>query len=806
MLRLELLLDPHYTICLFLAHREDCALSLSPSPLRAGDGLRPAALQLYDAVLVTVTQRASPRLGAARMKGQRGIIRGVAAQTRRATTTGTALDRSTQHVARLHSIVQPAGSCNSSNPSLQARCIAIDTTNSARARALARIERRVSASQVASLTSIESHSHKSTPPRATSREGWQEEWTWEPVIGVEVHAQLASRQKLFSPASLTSNTSAKPNTLVSPFDASLPGTLPRLSTSTLNLAIRAALALGCHINLKSGWDRKHYFYPDLTTGWQITQKYAPFASDGSISLSASDIDGHRPKRKDEPLSLPAEETRNIRIERVQLEQDTSKSFHSIDGSTNSPQVLIDLNRMGSPLIEIVGLPDLKSAKEAAGYVRKVQQVLRAVGASNANMDEGSLRCDVNVSVSKRRRRSESSASGTEGQAAEEMVGGTRCEIKNLNSARFVAIAIDYEIARQISILQSGSSVSQDTMGFDEATGKTYVMRSKSDAPEYRYMPDPSLPDLVLRQEDVRGIEEDAAELPAERRQRLLKRFAGCGVGEREVDVLCRMDEEMAFQRENERALRWGASGKQIEEEQAYLDPVQYFEKVVTGKEQHDGRTLEFNDADRAIDERFARDPKVVMNWLINDVAQALKQSSGQSAVTCTCTTTTSSFGRFQKLFPHEAFGEMLDLVKQKKLTSTSARKFLRDVVDGDVRLDQVSSSSSSDRIYELLKEAGMLALSASLAHDGDSVVGAGTAGHATSPQHRRSESTTKQDPTPLLAIVQQVVRHSPDEVRAIKRGKEKVLMKLVGLVMKGTKGRADPLLVRRMLQQELMKS
>ncbi|CEH14022.1 Glutamyl-tRNA amidotransferase subunit B [Ceraceosorus bombacis] len=418
--------------------------------------------------------------------------------------------------------------------------------------------------------------------------------------------------------------------------------------------------------------------------------------------------------------------------------------------------------MGSPLIEIVGMPDLKSAKEAAGYVRKVQQVLRAVGASNANMDEGSLRCDVNVSVSKRRRRSESSAYGREGQAAEEVVRGTRCEIKNLNSARFVAIAIDYEIARQISILQSGSSVSQDTMGFDEATGKTYVMRSKSDAPEYRYMPDPSLPDLILRQEDVRRIGQDAAELPGERRQRLLKRFAGCSVGEREVDVLCRMDEEVAFRRENERALRWSASGKQKEEAQAYLDPVQYFEKVVTGKEQQHGRTTEFNDADRAIDERFARDPKV-------------------------------------KLFPHEAFGEMLDLVKQKKLTSTSARTFLRNVVDGDVRLDQVSPCCSN-RIYEMLKERGMLALSASSSPDGGSVAGAD--GPATW-QHQ-SESSSTQDLTLLLPILHQIIRHSPDEVRAIKSGKEKVLGKLVGLVMKATAGRADPLLVRRMLQQELM--
>ncbi|TFY74677.1 hypothetical protein EWM64_g9335 [Hericium alpestre] len=279
---------------------------------------------------------------------------------------------------------------------------------------------------------------------------------WQVVIGLEVHAQIKSHAKLFSGA-WTSDLGEPSNIHVTPFDAAFPGTLPRLNAKCVDLALRAALALSSDIQCRSSFDRKHYFYSDLPAGYQITQRYAPLARSGQLHLPQTDI--------------------SVRIEQIQLEQDTAKSTFE----PRRRQSAIDLNRAGTGLMEIVSMPDMRTPEEAGEYVRTLQALLRSVGASDGNMEQGSLRCDVNVSVNR------------PGDAF-----GTRCEIKNLNSVRFMIVALTCEIHRHIALLDAGQPVAQETRGFNETSGLTFKLRSKEDAPDYRYMPDPNLPPLLLR--------------------------------------------------------------------------------------------------------------------------------------------------------------------------------------------------------------------------------------------------------------------------------------------------------------------
>ena len=305
---------------------------------------------------------------------------------------------------------------------------------------------------------------------------------WEIIIGLEVHAQVISKSKLFSSAS--TKFGVAPNENVSFVDAALPGVLPVLNSFCVDQAIKTGLGLHSTINKISYFDRKNYFYADLPQGYQITQFFHPIVSGGYVTII--DEDG---------------KFKHVNCERIHLEQDAGKSIHD-QSPTNS---YIDLNRAGIALMEIVTKPDMRSAAEAAAFVRRLRSLLRYLGTCDGNMDEGSMRVDVNVSVHR-----------------PDTPFGTRAEIKNVNSIKFIETAIDYEVNRQISILESGGTVDQETRLFDSTTGTTRTMRSKEDAQDYRYFPEPDLPPLILNDERIENLRKMLPELPDEKSQRLQK--------------------------------------------------------------------------------------------------------------------------------------------------------------------------------------------------------------------------------------------------------------------------------------------
>ncbi|MEK9759907.1 MAG: Asp-tRNA(Asn)/Glu-tRNA(Gln) amidotransferase subunit GatB [Candidatus Puniceispirillum sp.] len=304
---------------------------------------------------------------------------------------------------------------------------------------------------------------------------------WEVVIGLEVHAQVSSQAKLFSGASASFG--AGPNEHVSLVDAAMPGMLPVINRECVYQAIRTGLGLKAKINLVSIFDRKNYFYADLPQGYQISQFKDPIVGEGMLRIVLADGT-----------------TRDIGIERLHLEQDAGKSMHDQHPSKS----YIDFNRTGVALMEIVSRPDMRSSAEAAAYVRKLRSILRYLGTCDGNMEEGSLRADVNVSV----RRPGAPF-------------GTRTETKNLNSLRFIQMAIDYEVARQIEILEDGGTIDQETRLFDTNTGTTRTMRSKEDAHDYRYFPDPDLLPLMVSQDEVDRLAAALPELPDQIRDRLI---------------------------------------------------------------------------------------------------------------------------------------------------------------------------------------------------------------------------------------------------------------------------------------------
>jgi aspartyl-tRNA(Asn)/glutamyl-tRNA(Gln) amidotransferase subunit B len=304
---------------------------------------------------------------------------------------------------------------------------------------------------------------------------------YEPVIGLEVHAQLLTQTKLFCSCSV--QVGSEPNENVCPVCLGLPGALPVGNARAIQLAVRAALALSCSIHPISIFARKNYFYPDLPKGYQISQFEQPFSSHGELEI---DVDGVR---------------KIAHITRVHLEEDAGKNVHGMGADS-----LVDLNRAGTPLIEIVGEPDLTSSAEAAAYLRALRDVLMFVGANDGNLEEGSFRCDANVSI----------------RPVGSQTLGTRTELKNLNSFRFVQRAIDAEIARQTAVLTAGGQVEQQTRSFDPDTGQTRPLRSKANAHDYRYFPEPDLPPLVLDSALIDAERAAVGELPAAVRKRWIQ--------------------------------------------------------------------------------------------------------------------------------------------------------------------------------------------------------------------------------------------------------------------------------------------
>ena len=316
---------------------------------------------------------------------------------------------------------------------------------------------------------------------------------WEVVVGMEVHAQVNSRAKLFSGAATAFG--GPPNSHVSLVDAAMPGMLPVINEECVRQAVRTGLGLNARINLRSVFDRKNYFYPDLPQGYQISQYKQPIVGEGAVQI---EVDG---------------ETMTVGIERLHLEQDAGKSIHDQDPE----HTLVDLNRSGVGLMEIVSKPDIRSAKQAQAYVSKLRSILRYLGTCDGDMEKGNLRADVNVSV---RRPGEPL--------------GTRCEIKNVNSIRFIGQAVDVEARRQIDILEDGGSIEQETRLFDPARGETRSMRSKEEAHDYRYFPDPDLLPLELDGAFVDELKRHLPELPDAKRIRFMTQY---GLSAYDADVL-----------------------------------------------------------------------------------------------------------------------------------------------------------------------------------------------------------------------------------------------------------------------------
>ncbi len=364
---------------------------------------------------------------------------------------------------------------------------------------------------------------------------------WELVIGMEVHAQVASNAKLFSGAS--TKFGAEPNSNVAFVDSAMPGMLPVINDYCVEQAVRTGLGLKAQINLFSTFDRKNYFYPDLPQGYQISQLYHPIVGEGEVIVD-----------------MGPGVARLVRIERIHLEQDAGKSIHDMDPNMS----FVDLNRTGVALMEIVSRPDIRGPEEAAAYMSKLRQIMRYLGTCDGNMQNGNMRADVNVSVCR-------PGDYERYQETQDFAHlGTRCEIKNMNSLRFIQAAIDYEARRQIAILEDGGKIDQETRLYDADKGETRSMRSKEEAHDYRYFPCPDLLPLEIEQGWVDDIAKGLPELPDEKKARFVKEF---GLSEYDASVLT-----------------------------ADVEAAHFFEKVADG-----------------------RDGKLAANWVINELFGRLKK-------------------------------------------------------------------------------------------------------------------------------------------------------------------------------------
>ncbi len=364
---------------------------------------------------------------------------------------------------------------------------------------------------------------------------------WELVIGLEVHAQVTSKAKLFSGAS--TQFGAEPNSNVAFVDAGMPGMLPVINEECVAQAVRTGLGLKAQINTFSAFDRKNYFYPDLPQGYQISQLYHPIVGEGEVFVELGDGTA-----------------RLVRIERIHLEQDAGKSVHDMDPNNS----FVDLNRTGVALMEIVSRPDIRGPEEAAAYVTKLRQIMQYLGTCDGNMQNGSLRADVNVSVCR-------PGDYEKYQATQDFSHlGTRCEIKNMNSMRFMQAAIDFEARRQIAILEDGGEVTQETRLYDADKNETRSMRSKEEAHDYRYFPCPDLLPLEIEQEWINELAAQLPELPDAKKSRFIKDF---GLSNYDANVLT-----------------------------AETQNASYFEKVAQG-----------------------RDGKVAANWVINELFGRMKK-------------------------------------------------------------------------------------------------------------------------------------------------------------------------------------
>ncbi|XP_069349239.1 glutamyl-tRNA(Gln) amidotransferase subunit B, mitochondrial isoform X1 [Eulemur rufifrons] len=517
---------------------------------------------------------------------------------------------------------------------------------------------------------IRGQSSLAQEPLHTSRKPRKGEHKWAAVVGLEIHAQISSNSKLFSGSQVCF--AAPPNSLVSFFDASLPGTLPVLNRRCVEAAVMTGLALNCHINKKSLFDRKHYFYADLPAGYQITQQRLPIAVNGSLTYGICEG-----KRRSQVT------TRTVRVKQIQLEQDSGKSLHDDLRS----QTLVDLNRAGVGLLELVLEPDLSCGEEAATAVRELQLILQVLGTSQANMAEGQLRVDANVSVH---------------HPGEPL--GVRTEVKNLNSIRFLAKAIDYEIQRQIKELENGGEILNETRSFDYKLGCTVPMRDKEGKQDYRFMPEPNLPPLWLYDTtslpagadsqqviNVDQIREKLPELPSVTRERLIQQYG--------------MLPEHSFTLLNEVGL------------------LEFFQNVI---------------------KETRAEPKKVTSWVLNTFLGYLKQQNlavRESPVTAS------------------ALAELLDLLDSKAISSSAAKQVFEELWKNE---GKTPAQIVSEKKLELM-----------------------------------------QDQEALEQLCRSVTQGHPEVVTDVKKGNPRAINRLIGLVRKATLSRADPAVIKAILEKQL---
>ncbi len=471
---------------------------------------------------------------------------------------------------------------------------------------------------------------------------------FEPVIGLEVHVQMSTDTKCFCSCKIEFG--AEPNTNVCPVCLGMPGSLPVLNKKALEYAIKASLALNCEVHELSVFARKNYFYPDLPKGYQISQYDKPLATNGYIDIKVND------------------KTERIRIHRLHMEEDAGKTIHK--GSYS----YVDLNRAGTPLMEIVSEPDIRSAVGARLYLEKLRNIMRYICVSDADMEKGQLRCDVNISL----------------RPKGEEKFGTKVEIKNINSFRFVQKAIEYEIERQARILRKGGEIVQETRLFDEKTGKTFTMRTKEEAHDYRYFPDPDLIPVRIKKDYIEEIRKSLPELPDQKAERYVKELK---LTEYDAEVLVA---------DKDRAL--------------------FFEKAVSV---------------------YSENPKTIANWIINELLGKLNEEGIEIS---------------NSPVRPEHIAELVQLIDK-----------------GDI------SSKIGKEVFEEIFKTGK------------------------SPKTIVEEKGLKQvtDEGEIRKIVEEVLNNHPAEVEKYKAGNQKLMGFFVGQVMKATRGKANPKLVNKILQELL---